>query len=80
MGNPPMTPQWISIKVHPAAGKDVLVSLGNGRFEAWLREKPIGGAVNEALVGLVGRSLRITPARIRLVKGRSGRHKVFRIV
>ena len=31
---------WISVKVHPNAGKDVLVGVGPGRFEAWVKAKP----------------------------------------
>ena len=71
--------QYLSITVHPNAGKDVLVSLGEGRFEAWVKAKPVGGRANEALVALLARNLRVPPRGIQLIKGHGGRRKVFKI-
>ena len=72
--------QYLYITVHPRAGKDVLVSTGPGRFEAWVKAKPVGGQVNEAVAGLLSRDLRLPPRGVRLVKGRGSRRKVFRVV
>ena len=75
-----MDQRWISVKVHPNAGKDVLVGLGPSRFEAWLKAKPIEGRANEALISLLARSLQIPPQRLRLETGASGRHTVYTIL
>ena len=75
-----MEPSSITVKVHPNAGKDVLISLGANRFEAWVKAKPVVGQANEAVTALLVRNLSIAPDRLRLVKGRHGSHKVFRIV
>lgn len=75
-----MDTEWISVKVHPNAGKDVLVGVGPGRFEAWVKAKPIQGDANDAVTRLLSRVLQIGQERLRLVKGRQGRHKVFRIL
>ena len=75
-----MDHQWISVKVHPNAGKDVLVGLGPGRFEAWVKAKPMDGRANDAVVRLLAQALDAPPSCVRLVKGRSGRHKVFKIL
>jgi uncharacterized protein YggU (UPF0235/DUF167 family) len=56
-----------------------LVSLGSGRFEAWVRAKPIEGRANEAVVRLLARTLQVSSGSIRLIKGAHRRHKVFRI-
>ena len=72
--------QYLYITVHPNAGKDVLVSLGAGRFEAWVKAKPVGGRANEAVAALLARDLRLPPRCVRLIKGRGGRRKVFRII
>lgn len=69
--------QYLSVRVHPNAGKNILVSLGPGRFEAWVSAKPIAGRANEAVEALLARHLQ---ARVKLMKGGSGRHKVFRLV
>lgn len=75
-----MAEQWIQVKVHPSAGKDILVSVGPGRFEAWVKAKPIDGRANEAVIRLLVGQLCLPRACVRLVKGYSGRHKVFRIL
>lgn len=75
-----MDQRWLSVKVHPNAGKDVLVSLGPSRFEAWVKAKPMDGRANEAVHQLLARSLQIPQQRLRLVKGASGRHKVFTVL
>ena len=75
-----MTPYSIYVKVHPSAGKEVLVSVGPGRFEAWVKAKPIDGRANEAVASLVARTFKIPASHVLLVKGRSGLRKVFRIL
>ena len=70
----------VSVKVHPHAGKDVLVSLGPGRFEAWVKAKPVDGQANEAIITLLAAHLQLPRAWVRLVKGRGGRHKLFRVL
>ena len=70
----------IVVKVHPQAGRNMLVSTGLGRFEAWVNTKPIEGRANEAVAQLVARHLAVPASAVRLVKGRSSRVKVFRIL
>ena len=75
-----MEDYYLTVKVHPNAGKDILIGLGPGRFEAWVRAKPMEGRANEAVVSLLAKGLRIPHASIRLIKGGIGRNKVFRII
>ena len=75
-----MQDQYLTVKVHPNAGKDILIGLRPGRFEAWVRAKPMEGRANEAVVSLLARALRIPHASIRLMKGGVTRNKVFRIL
>ena len=75
-----MEDQYLTVKVHPNAGKDILIGLGPGRFEAWVMAKPMEGRANEAVVSLLAKGLRIPHASIRLIKGGIGRNKVFRII
>ena len=70
----------LSVKVHPNAGKDVLLSQGPGRFEAWVKAKPIHGDANEAVERLLSRALGIARNQLKLVKGRGGRVKVFQVI
>jgi uncharacterized protein YggU (UPF0235/DUF167 family) len=75
-----MQTQYLSVLVHPGSKKEVLVQTAPGRFEAWVRSKPIAGQANEALVTLLARSLAIPRERIRLVKGGFTRRKLFKVV
>jgi uncharacterized protein YggU (UPF0235/DUF167 family) len=72
--------EWVSVKVHPQAGKDVLVGVAPGRFEAWVRAKPLAGRANDAVIALLATHLGVAADRLRLIKGRAGRIKVFRIL
>lgn len=75
-----MQDTYLVVKVHPKAGKEVLIGTGPGRFEAWVKAKPMAGHANDAVVALLSRTLRIPAPSIRLIKGRMSRHKVFRIL
>lgn len=75
-----MDPQWLTVKVRPSAGKDVLVSIGPGRFEAWVKAKPVEGRANQAVIDLLARDLHIPRERLKLVKGWKTHQKVVRIV
>lgn len=74
-----MEQSWISVKVHPNAGKDVLVFLAPGRYEAWVKSKPVEGDANDAVLALLARALQMPARSIRLTKGHRGRNKLFRL-
>ena len=40
---------------------------------------PVDGAANEALVGLLAKTLRVGRGRVSIVRGRSSRNKVVRV-
>ena len=75
-----MIPQWIAVKVHPRAKKSLLVGLGPGRFEAWVRAKTVEGQANDEVTALLARAFQISPHCLRLVKGSGGTHKVFHVL
>jgi len=76
----PMPEDYLSVQVHPKAGKEVLVRLAPGRYEAWVKARPFEGRANEAVAHLLARGLQISHERLRLIKGRAGRRKVFRVL
>ena len=75
-----MGQQSLYVKVHPNAGKDVLVSTAPNRAEAWVKAKPVNGQANDAVARLIARSLAVPPSQVRLVKGSASSRKVFRII
>ena len=75
-----METQWISVRVHPHAKKELLIRTGPARLEAWVKAKPIDGRANAAVIELLVRGLQVPRQRIRLMKGAMGSHKVFQIL
>ena len=75
-----MQQQWFMVKVHPNAGKDMLVALAPNRYEAWVKAKPIEGWANDAVSALLAKHLAIPPSQLRLVKGHQGRQKLFTVI
>ena len=75
-----MTIEWVSVTVHPRAGKDAIVPLGPGRFDVWVKAKPVDGQANDAVIRLLAHHLDVARQRVQLVKGRTGRKKLFRII
>jgi uncharacterized protein YggU (UPF0235/DUF167 family) len=73
-----MEPVSLRVKVHPGAGKDVLIAVGPHQYEAWVRAKPLEGRANEAVAALLALGLGVPVSTLRLVKGSRGRVKVFR--
>ncbi len=72
-----MTVNRLTVQVHPSASRDACVARGGGRFEIWVRAKPVEGRATDAVRAQLAHALGIVPSRLRLVGGvprlRSGR-------
>ena len=75
-----MRGRFMYVKVHPNAGKDVLVATAPDRAEAWVRAKPVNGQANDAVARLIARALEVAPSQVKLVKGAMAPRKVFQIL
>jgi len=69
----------IKVKVYPNAGKEEFIEKSEDSFEIWVREKPIKGQANRAVINSLIENLNIERESIRLIKGGKGRNKVFEI-
>ena len=63
----------LRVKVHPRSKKEE-VKKGEV-WEVWVREPPLEGRANEAVIKLLKRYFK----RVRLVKGQKSRIKVFEV-
>ena len=75
-----MSNQWLVVKVHPTAGKSAVLNTAPGRYEVWVKAKPVDGRANDAVVALLARTLGVSRGRLRLVQGHRGRQKVFHLL
>ena len=69
----------IKVKVYPSAGKEEIIKKDEDSFEIWVKEKPIQGQANRAVINALSGYLGISYDKIRLVKGFKQRNKVFEI-
>lgn len=69
----------IKVKVFPSAGKQEIIKKSQDSFEIWVKEKPIQGQANRAVISALASYLRIPQENIRLIKGFKQRNKIFEI-
>lgn len=69
----------IRVKAFPGANKEEIVKKSENSFEVWVKEKPIKGQANRAIIRILSDYLKIDQLRIRLIKGFRQRNKVFEI-
>jgi len=69
----------IKVKVFPNSKKEEVVRKTKDSFEVKVKEKPIQGLANQAVVQLLSSFFRIPKSKIRLAKGYKQRNKIFEI-
>ena len=69
----------IKVKAYPSAGKQEIIKKENDSFEIWVKEKPIQGQANRAIITILTDYFKIPRENIKLIKGFKQRNKVFEI-
>jgi len=69
----------IKVKAYPSAGKKEIIKKEEDSFEIWIKEKPIQGQANRAVISVLVKYLNIDRTKIRLIKGGKTRNKIFEI-
>ena len=67
----------IKVKAYPEAGKEEVIEKEENSFEIWVKEKPIQGQANRAILRALAEYLEVDQGKIRLVKGFKQRNKVY---
>ncbi len=67
------------VKVFPNSKKKEIVKKSEDSFEIKVKEKPIKGEANRAVVKLLADYLGLPAGKIRLIKGAKQRNKIFEI-
>lgn len=68
-----------ALRVQPRARAEGLELAHDGRLTARVNAPPVDGRANEAVRLLLARALGVAPTRLTLVRGASGREKLFRL-
>lgn len=70
----------IEITVKPNSKKGPLVVEEAGNLTVFLREKPVDGAANTALIEILAQHFQVAKTRIRIKTGARGRKKLVEII
>lgn len=69
----------IKVKVWPSSKKEAVVEKTADSFEVKVKEKPVQGLANRAVINLLAEYFKISNDRVKLVKGFKSRNKIFEI-
>lgn len=69
----------IKVKVFPKSKKESIIQLGKDSFEIKVKERPLRGEANQAVISALSSYFKIPKDRIRMVRGFRKRNKVFEI-
>lgn len=69
----------IFVKVKAGAKNERVKQIDDKHYWVSVKEPPIGGRANEALIKIIGRYFGVAPTSVRIVHGRAGRQKIFDI-
>ena len=70
----------IEVLVKPNSKKGPLVTESPDGLVVYLREKPVDGAANSALVNLLAKHFKVAKTRIKIKTGSRGRKKLVEII
>lgn len=69
----------IRVKVFPGSKKQLIQKKGDN-FEIWVKEKPIRGQANQAVIDALADYFKCPRQNVKLIKGFKQRNKVFEIL
>ena len=70
----------IKVKVWPNSKEEAIIKKSEDSFEVKVKEKPIRGLANKAIINLLSLYFKIPVSKIRLVKGFRESNKIFEII
>ncbi len=69
----------IFVKVTPRAKSEKLEKVSGNTFRIWVKEPPVEGKANDAVVKVLAEHFRVSRREVRIVSGRTSRSKVVEI-
>lgn len=69
----------ISVRVTPGAKIEKVEQKDAGSFDVWVKEPPVAGRANEALLELLAKHFSVPRTAVRILSGRGSRKKVIEI-
>lgn len=70
----------IEIISHPNSRQEKIIEINSGKFEIWIKQPAVENKANKEIINLLSDYLNVNKSRIRLVRGKTSRHKLFDII
>lgn len=70
----------VFVLAKPAAKEEKVEAIDDTHFRVWVKEPPVKGKANEAVIRAVAGYFEIAPGRVRIVAGHSSRNKMLEIL
>ena len=70
----------IKVKVFPVSKEEKIIKKKEDSFEIKVKERPIRGEANRAVVDVLSNFFNIPKNKVKLVKGFKQRNKIFEII
>ena len=70
----------IFVKAKPFAKEEKIEKISETNFVVWVKEPPIKGKANRAVVKALALHFNVAPSRVNLVSGSSSRQKIFEVL
>ena len=68
----------LTVRVHPRA-RTARLEWDGSTLQLWVREPPVGGRANAAVIRAVARWADVAPSQVAIVSGAAARHKLVEI-
>lgn len=69
----------IFVKAKPSAREEKVEQISENHFVVAVKEPPVGGKANEAIIRALSEYLRIPKFRVRIISGYASRQKIVEI-
>jgi len=69
----------VSVKVKANTSQERIEKIGDTNFIVWIREKPVEGKANEAVIKALAEYFGVAKSNIALIKGQASKQKIFEI-
>jgi len=69
----------IQVKAKPAAKEEKIIKISEKEFEVWVKEPPIQGRANMAIIKALADYFKVSPVAVRIVSGYTSRFKIITV-
>ncbi|HEY9582778.1 MAG TPA: DUF167 domain-containing protein [Candidatus Paceibacterota bacterium] len=70
----------ISVAVRPGSGEEKVEELGEGKYKVWVKDPPVKGLANKAVVYVLAKHLGVSQSQVRIVSGYTSRNKIIEVL